>query len=55
MPPLPMWLLCGPPRAIGLSIGAMAFTPDARGAFRSALTEANGVPAFAAYYRDPYK
>lgn len=51
MPPLPMWLRG--PRAIGLSIGAMVFTPDARGAFRMLPTEANGVPAFAAYCRDP--
>jgi RNA polymerase sigma-70 factor, ECF subfamily len=49
MPPLPMWLRGR--RAIGLSIGAMVFTPDAPGAFRLVATEANGVAAFAAYRR----
>jgi RNA polymerase sigma-70 factor (ECF subfamily) len=49
MPPLPMWL-----RGAGdivASIGAMVLTPDARGVFRLQATEANGLPAFAAYRR----
>jgi RNA polymerase sigma-70 factor (ECF subfamily) len=49
MPPLPLWLLG--PRAIGESIGAMVLVPAARGAFRFVHTEANGLPALAAYAR----
>jgi RNA polymerase sigma-70 factor (ECF subfamily) len=50
MPPLPIWLRGS--RAIGQSIGAMVLTPDARGVFRFVTTEANGLPALAAYRRD---
>jgi RNA polymerase sigma-70 factor, ECF subfamily len=50
MPPLPIWLY--KPEAIGASIGAMVLTPEARGAFRFVETEANGVPALAAYAKD---
>jgi RNA polymerase sigma-70 factor (ECF subfamily) len=49
MPPLPIWLQG--PHAIGRSIGAMVLTPEARGRFRFVVTEANGVPALAAYQR----
>jgi RNA polymerase sigma-70 factor (ECF subfamily) len=49
MPPLPVWLRG--PRAIGQSIGAMVLTPEARGQFRLLATEANGLPALAAYRR----
>ena len=49
MPPLPIWLQG--PVAIGQSIGAMVLTPEARGQFRLLATEANGVPALAAYRR----
>jgi RNA polymerase sigma-70 factor (ECF subfamily) len=49
MPPLPIWLRG--PRAIGQSIGAMVLTPEASGMFRLVVTEANGVPALAAYRR----
>jgi RNA polymerase sigma-70 factor (ECF subfamily) len=49
MPPLPVWLRG--PRAIGQSIGAMVLTPDAGGRFRFVMTEANGLPALAAYRR----
>jgi len=49
MPPLPIWLRG--PAAIGRSIGAMVLTPEARGQFRLAATEANGLPALAAYRR----
>jgi hypothetical protein len=49
MPPLAVWLLG--PRAIGASLGAMVLTPEARGAFRFVATEANGLPALAAYRR----
>ena len=47
MPPLPIWLRGRD--AIGRSIGAMVLTPEARGAFRFAPAEANGLPALAAY------
>jgi RNA polymerase sigma-70 factor (ECF subfamily) len=49
MPPLPMWLLG--PRDIGASIAAMVLVPEAKGCFRFLQTEANGVPALAAYAR----
>jgi RNA polymerase sigma-70 factor (ECF subfamily) len=52
MPPLPMWLRGA--HAIGASIRAMVLTPEARDAFRLLPIEANGVPAFAAYYRDDH-
>jgi len=47
MPPLPAWLHGA--KEIGESIGAMVFTPGTRGAFKLVPTEANGLPAFAAY------
>jgi RNA polymerase sigma-70 factor, ECF subfamily len=50
MPPFPIWLLG--PSAIGASLGAMVLTPNARGAFRFLVTEANAVPALATYQRD---
>ena len=49
MPPMPIWL--HGPRAIGDSIGAMVLVPEARGVFRFVATEANGLPALAAYRR----
>ncbi|HWZ93077.1 MAG TPA: RNA polymerase subunit sigma-70 [Polyangiaceae bacterium] len=49
MPPLPIWL--SGPAAIGASIAGMVLTPEARGAFRLIPTEANGLPALAAYRR----
>lgn len=51
MPPLPMWLRGV--RAIAESIGAMVLVPEARGQLRLLQTEANGLPAFAAYRRAP--
>lgn len=51
MPPLPMWLRG--PRAICDSVQAMVFAGDGAGAFRFAVTEANGLPALAAYRRGP--
>src|SRR5882724_6849402 len=50
MPPLPMWL--SGVKAIVESIGGMVLTPDARGAFRFAPTQANGLPALAAYRKN---
>jgi RNA polymerase sigma-70 factor, ECF subfamily len=50
MPPFPIWLLG--PRAIGESLAAMVLTPEARGRFRLLATEANGLPALAAYARN---
>lgn len=50
MPPLPQWLVGS--EAIGASIGGMVFTPAGPGAIRLVRTEANGLPAFAAYQRD---
>ncbi len=47
MPPLPIWLRGA--EAIGRSIGSMVLTPEARGVFRFHATEANGLPALAAY------
>jgi RNA polymerase sigma-70 factor (ECF subfamily) len=47
MPPLPLWL--SGPHAIGASIGGMVFRPGTAGVFRLVETEANGLPAFAAY------
>jgi len=49
MPPLPAWVRGA--RAIGASLAAMVLTPDARGRFRFEPTEANGLPALAAYDR----
>jgi len=49
MPPLPLWLRG--PDAIGASVGAMVFRAEARGLFRLIATEANSLPAFAAYRR----
>lgn len=49
MPPLPGWLQGA--RAIGASIAAMVFDGDARGRYRLLKTNANGVPAYAAYGR----
>jgi RNA polymerase sigma-70 factor (ECF subfamily) len=51
MPPWSAWFRG--PAAIGASIGAMLFTPGARGTFRLVPTRANGLPAFAMYQRDP--
>jgi RNA polymerase sigma-70 factor (ECF subfamily) len=51
MPPLAEWLEGR--AAIGQSIGRMVLVPEARGAFRLVPTRANGMPAFAAYQRDP--
>jgi RNA polymerase sigma-70 factor (ECF subfamily) len=50
MPPLPSWLRGA--AAIGASLEAMVFAPDAGGLFRLVATGANGLPAFAAYRRD---
>lgn len=50
MPPLPFWLRGRD--AIGHSIAGMVLTPEARGVFRLVITEANGMPALAAYQRD---
>jgi RNA polymerase sigma-70 factor (ECF subfamily) len=50
MPPLPIWLRGA--RAIAQSIGGMVLTPDARGAFRFVTTQANGLPALAAYRKN---
>ncbi len=47
MPPLPEWIAGA--AAIGAAIDAMVFAPAGRGAFRLIATEANGLPAFAAY------
>src|SRR5438045_1178133 len=52
MPPLPVWLQG--PEAIGASIGGMVLTPEARGAFRFLVTEANGLPALAAYQKNEH-
>jgi RNA polymerase sigma-70 factor (ECF subfamily) len=49
MPPLPLWLRGR--RAIGESLAAMVLRPEARQAFRFLRTEANGLPALAAYRR----
>jgi RNA polymerase sigma-70 factor (ECF subfamily) len=49
MPPMPIWLLG--PRAISESIQEMVFAPAPKGAFRLVPTEANGIPALAAYVR----
>jgi RNA polymerase sigma-70 factor (ECF subfamily) len=49
MPPLPVWL--SGPAAIGQSIGGMVFRPGTAGVFRLLETEANGLPALAAYAR----
>ena len=49
MPPLSIWLSGA--EAIALSVGAMVLTPEARGAFRFLTTQANGLPALAAYRR----
>jgi RNA polymerase sigma-70 factor (ECF subfamily) len=49
MPPLPAWVSGA--HEIGASIGAMVFVPGSRGAFRLVPTEANGLPALAAYKR----
>jgi RNA polymerase sigma-70 factor (ECF subfamily) len=49
MPPLPIWLSGA--KDIGASIGGMVLVPEAKGAFRFVVTEANGVPALAAYRR----
>jgi RNA polymerase sigma-70 factor (TIGR02960 family) len=50
MPPLPQWLQGR--EAIGRSIGAMVFTPQAEGTMRCLATTANGLPAVAVYRRD---
>jgi RNA polymerase sigma-70 factor (ECF subfamily) len=47
MPPLPLWLRGA--HAIAASVRAMVLRPEARGLFRLIETEANGLPAFAAY------
>jgi len=47
MPPIREWLRGA--SAIGRSIDAMVFAPAGPGAFRLVPTEANGLPAFAAY------
>ena len=47
MPPIREWLRGA--SAIGASIEAMVFGPAGPGAFRLVPTEANGLPAFAAY------
>ncbi len=49
MPPMPQWLSGAP--AIAGTIQAMVFAPSGPGAFRFATTEANGLPALAAYKR----
>jgi RNA polymerase sigma-70 factor (ECF subfamily) len=49
MPPLPQWLAGRD--AIAASIDQMVFAPSGAGAFRFVLTEANGLPAAAAYKR----
>jgi RNA polymerase sigma-70 factor, ECF subfamily len=49
MPPLPIWLLG--PHAISQSVELMVFASDGAGAFRFLHTEANGLPALAAYRR----
>jgi RNA polymerase sigma-70 factor, ECF subfamily len=51
MPPLPIWLLG--PRAISESVELMVFASDGPDAFRFVPTEANGLPALAAYRRRP--
>jgi len=48
----PMSLVYTGPAAIAESIGSMVFAPAGAGAFRLIRTEANGLPAFAAYQRD---
>jgi RNA polymerase sigma-70 factor (ECF subfamily) len=50
MPPLPLWLRGA--QNIGASIAAMVLTPNASGLFRLLPTEANGLPAFAAYRKN---
>jgi RNA polymerase sigma-70 factor (ECF subfamily) len=49
MPPFPFWLRG--PHDICASIGGMVLTPDARGTFRFLETQANGMPALAAYQK----
>ncbi len=51
MPPIAEWLSGA--ANIGRSIAAMVFNPAGPGAFRLVATEANGLPAFAAYQRAP--
>ncbi len=51
MPPLSEWIQGA--TAIGASIGGMVFSPAGPGAFQMVRTDANGLPAFAAYQRDP--
>ena len=51
MPPFPIWLLG--PRAIAGSVQGMVFAQDGPDAFRFRPTEANGLPALAAYRRRP--
>jgi RNA polymerase sigma-70 factor (ECF subfamily) len=51
MPPIRQWVRGAVD--IGLSIGRMVLTPDARGRYRLVPTVANGLPAFAAYGLDP--
>ena len=51
MPPLPMWLLGRD--AIVRSLGGMVMTPATRGTIRFVPSEANGLPALAAYRRRP--
>jgi RNA polymerase sigma-70 factor (ECF subfamily) len=47
MPPIREWIVGA--RSIGASIEAMVFGPAGAGAFKLVATEANGLPAFAAY------
>jgi RNA polymerase sigma-70 factor, ECF subfamily len=49
MPPLPIWLLG--PQAICRSVETMVFAVDGADSFRFEVTEANGMPALAAYRR----
>lgn len=50
MPPLPIWLRG--PEAISASVELMVFAEDGPEAFRFVETEANGLPALAAYRRN---
>jgi RNA polymerase sigma-70 factor (ECF subfamily) len=51
MPPMSQWFVGR--EAIAASIGGMVFAPAGPGAFRLEPTEANGLPAFAAFRREP--